>query len=257
MKGLPRRLRHGEEITLVEHLGELRTRLALSLLALALAFAVTFAFHGHLLDWLNRPLPERFQKPVTFGVAEPFLTSMLVSLYAAFLLVLPFILYQLWAFLAPALEEGTQRVVAGFALFATLLLAGGLAFAYWIALPAAVHFLTSYDSAHYTIQIRARDYYGFASLVMLAVGVVFELPIFILALVRLGILTTQKLRRNRRLGYVIVAALAVALPGVDPVTTLFEMAPLMLLFELSIWLAVWFERRWRPLPADRDAVAAP
>ncbi len=107
----------------------------------------------------------------------------------------------------------------------------GLAFGYFIALPAAVHFLTDYDSSHYNILIRARDYYSFVITVLFAVAIVFELPIFVLGLARLGILPSSKLRRNRRIGYVLVAALAVALPGVDPVTTLLEMAPLMVLFE--------------------------
>ncbi len=245
MRLVPRRLRHGEEATLVEHLGELRSRLVLSVLALAIGFTVAYVFHGNLIHWLNQPLPPARRHPITFGVAEPFLTSVTVSVFAGFLLALPVILWQIWSFFAPAMVESTQRIIAGFVLLATALLAGGIAFGYWIALPAAVHFLTNYDNNLYDIQIRARDYYSFASLVLLAIGVVFELPMFVLALVRIGILTTAKLRRNRRIGYVIVAVIAVALPGVDPITTLSEMIPLMLLFEGSIWLSVFFERRWR------------
>jgi len=241
---LPRRLRHGEEATLVEHLGELRSRLVVSLVALAIGFTVAYVFHDNLIHWLNQPLPPARRHPITFGVAEPFLTSVMVSMFAGFLLALPVILWQVWSFFAPAMMESTQRVVGAFVLFATVLLVGGIAFGYWIALPAAVHFLTNYDSNLYNIQIRARDYYSFASLVLLAIGLVFELPIFVLALVRIGILTTAKLRRNRRIGYVIVAVIAVALPGVDPITTLAEMIPLMALFEGSIWMSVFFERRW-------------
>jgi sec-independent protein translocase protein TatC len=253
MRVLPRRLRHGEEATLVEHLGELRARLVVSLVAVFVAFAVVYAFHGQLLDWLNRPLPEHLRKPATFGVAEPFITSFMVSFWAALLIALPIWLWQVWSFLAPAMHEQSQRVIGAFTAFATLLLVGGIAFGYFIALPAAVHFLTDYDSNHYNILIRARDYYSFVVTVLFAVGVVFELPIFILGLVRIRVLTTAKLRRNRRIGYVIVAAVAVALPGVDPVTTLMEMAPLMVLFEASIWLAVFFERRWERHAAAREA----
>jgi sec-independent protein translocase protein TatC len=136
-------------------------------------------------------------------------------------------------------------VLGWFVVVATLLFAGGVVFAYRLALPAAVHFLTSYDSNLYEIQVRASSYYSFALLALLAVGLVFELPIVMLGLVRLGITSSAKLRRNRRIGYVAVAALAVALPGVDPVTTAFEMVPLLALYESSIWLSVVFERRWR------------
>jgi sec-independent protein translocase protein TatC len=251
MRPVPRRLRHGEEATLVEHLGELRARLVVCLIALFAGFGVAFGFHKTIIHWLNGPLPEHL-KPTTLGVAEPFLTSMVVSLWVGLALAFPVILWQLWAFLAPAFQEHTQRMLVGFVVFATVLLGGGLVFGYFVALPAAVHFLTNYDSELYNTQIRARDYYSFVLLVLAAVGVVFELPIFVLALVRIGVLTTAKLRRNRRIGYVIVAAVAVALPGVDPVTTLLEMAPLMILFECSIWLSVFFERRWRSREAARE-----
>jgi sec-independent protein translocase protein TatC len=252
MRGLPRRLRHGEEATLVEHLGELRGRLVFCLIAIIAGFAVAFAFHVRIIHWLNGPLPDRF-KPTTLGVAEPFLTSMVVSLWVGFVLAFPVVLWQLWSFLAPAFREHTQRILVGFVAFASLLLAGGLVFGYYVALPAAVHFLTNYDTSLYNTQIRAKDYYSFVLLVLAAVGVVFELPIFVLALVRIRVLTTAKLRRNRRIGYVIVAAVAIALPGVDPVTTLLEMGPLMVLFELSIWLAVFFEKRWKAHEAAHEA----
>lgn len=242
---LPRRLGHEETAELVDHLGELRSRLIVILVALAAGFAVSYGFHHQLLHWLNQPLPAGRRKPVTFGVTEPFMTSLKVSLYAGFALALPVILWQIWAYLAPAFRKDTERALLGFVAVATLLFAVGVGFGYTVALPAAVHFLTSYDASVYNIQVRASSYYSFALLSLLAVGLVFELPIFILALVRLGITSAAKLRRNRRIGYATMAALAVALPGVDPVTTAFEMVPLMLLFECSIWLSVAFERRWQ------------
>jgi sec-independent protein translocase protein TatC len=244
MKRLPRRLEHGEEATLVEHLDELRTRIFVCLGALLLGLIVGYVFHDHLIHWLNRPLPEgRVGRPITFGVAEPFLTSFKISLYAGFLLALPVILWQGWSFLAPALEEASQRRIIGFVFLASGLLVAGIAFGYFVALPAAVHYLTNYDKNLYDIRIRARDYYSFATMVMLAMAVVFELPILVIALVRLGILSTARLRRERRLGYFIVACIAVALPGIDPVTTVIEAVPLVILYELSIWLSVLLERR--------------
>ena len=243
MKPLPRRLDHGEEVTLVEHLEELRQRLFVCLGALLVGFIVTYAFHTHVLNWLNRPLPAHVAKPTTFGVAEPFLTVMKISLFGAIILAAPVILWQLWAFLAPAIDAGFERKILGFVLAATGLLAGGIVFGYFVALPAAVHYLTNYDKAQFHIQLRAKDYYGFVTMVMLAMGLVFELPIFILALVGLGILDSRTLRKNRRIGYFVVAAIAVALPGVDPITTCIEIAPLWILFELSIQLSRVVERR--------------
>ena len=244
----PRRLRHDEGAELVQHLDELRSRLVISLAAVAVGFAAAYAVHGRLLNWLNQSLPAGRRHPVTFGVAEPFLTSLKISLVAGFALALPIVLWQLWSYLAPAFEERAQRAVAGFTALATALFVAGVAFGKAVALPAALRFLTTYDEHHYDIQIRAQDFYSFAVTVLVAVGLVFELPVFILALVRLRVLSAAKLRRNRRIGIVAMAALAVALPGVDPVTTLLEMVPLMLLYEGSIWLSVMFERRWQQRP---------
>jgi sec-independent protein translocase protein TatC len=253
MRLLPRRLRHGEEATLVEHLGELRARLVISLLALVAGFTVAYVFHERLIHWLEQALPPDKRHLVAFSVTEPFITSVMVSLYAGFLLAIPIIFWQAWAFFAPAFDESAQRAVAGLVVFATVLGLGGLMFGYFVALPAAVHFLTNYDKDIFNLQPRARDYLSFSSLVLLATTVVFEVPIFILGLVRVGVLSYDRLKRNRRIGYVLMAALAVALPGVDPVTTTLEMLPLMLLFEGSIWLSYVMERRWRP--ATRDLTA--
>lgn len=240
----PRRLRSGQTAELVEHLGELRARMLISILAIVAGFAVAYVFHEQLIQLLNQPLPEGRRRPVTLGVAEPFLTSIRVSLYAAIALALPIVLWQTWAFLAPALDPRAARALAAFAGVAAALMAAGVAFGYLVALPAAIHFLTEFDSHLYDVQVRAGDYYSFATTVLLAVGLVFELPVFLLGLVRLRVVSAATLRRNRRIGYVAVAALAVALPGIDPVTTLLEMGPLLALYESSIWIAAAFERRW-------------
>lgn len=243
MRGLPRRLGHAEEATLVEHLEELRQRIFVCLGALLLGGIVTYVFHKTLLEWLNRPLPAHVGKPITFGVAEPFLTVMKISLFGAVILAAPVIFWQLWSFLAPAMDPGTERRIRIFAVVAAALLAGGIVFGYFVTLPAAVHYLTNFDKTEFNIQLRAKDYYSFTTMVLLAMGVVFELPVFVLALVRIGILSTRQLRRNRRIGYFVVVVVAVALPGVDPFTTILEALPLVVLFEASIWLAVLTERR--------------
>jgi sec-independent protein translocase protein TatC len=241
---LPRRLEHGEEATLVEHLDEFRTRLVITLVALVPAFAIAFAFHHRLIHWLTQALPDD-TKLITLGVAEPFTTSMKVSFYVALALVLPVLLYELWAFLAPAMEPNVQRVIATFVALATLLFFVGVLFGYFVVLTPAVQFLQNFDTDLYNTQVRASYYLSFATLLLFALGIVFELPIFILALVRLRVLSAAKLRRNRRIGYVVMLVIAIVLPTVDPVSLVLETIPLIALFELSILLAALMERRWR------------
>ena len=242
----PRRLRHGEEATLVEHLDELRSRILISLATLIVGTIVAFVFQHHILHWLSQPLPPARKKQglLTLGVAEPFLVTFKISIWAGLGLAFPVVLWQIWGFFAPAVAERSQRLVAVFVAFSSALLACGVVFAYYVVLPAALKFLTSYNEQSFNIQIRATDYYNFVLLTLVGVGVVFELPVFVLALVRLGVLTSNRLRHTRRLGYFIVAVVAVALPGIDPVTTTLEAIPLFVLYEGSIWLSVLMERYW-------------
>jgi sec-independent protein translocase protein TatC len=253
---LPRRLEHEERATLVEHLDELRTRLIVSLAAIAVAFGVSYAFRHPIMDALKRPLRDtQIPDVTTFGVAEPFMTSFMVSLYAAVCVALPIIVYQFWAFLAPAFEEKDQKAVSRCVLAATFLFAGGVLFSYFIVLPSATPFLLGFDSDEYDIQLRARDYYSFVGMTSIFTGLVFELPVLLLALVRIGVLSADRLRRSRRIGIVICVALAAALPGVDPVTTTFQALPLLVLFEATIRLAGVFERRWAANAAAAEAAA--
>jgi sec-independent protein translocase protein TatC len=245
-----RRLPREDEATLVEHLDELRRRLIVTLFAVGVTSAAAFAVHGRILDLLTRPLPPAHRQLATFGVTEPFSVSITVSVYAGLLLALPVLFWQGWSFLAPALDATAERKILGFAAFGMALAAAGLAFGYGILLPRALHWLTSYDSGQFHIVIRASTYFSFVTAILLGVVCVFETPLVILAAVNLGVLTSRSLRRNRRKGYFIVAAVALALPGPDPVTTVLELLPMWVLFEGSIWLAVVAERR-----AARLAVA--
>jgi sec-independent protein translocase protein TatC len=243
MSWLPRRLGHGEEATLVEHLDELRARLFVVIGTLVVTTIVAFVFHGRLLDWLNRPLPRGHRHLLAIGVAEPFTVSLSVSLYAGVVLSSPVVLWQMWSFFAPAVEAHAERRMRGLVAFAVALGAAGLSFGYWILLPRAIHWLTNYDNKHFVHLIQARAYYSFVATVLLGIVVVFQLPLVILGLVSLGVLSSRTLRKNRRIGYFIVAVVALALPGPDPVTTFLELLPMWALFEGSIWLAVLFERR--------------
>jgi sec-independent protein translocase protein TatC len=240
---LPRRLDHGEEASLVEHLDELRARMFICIGAVAIGVVVGFVLHRRLIHLLQITLPKGHRTLTTLTVGEPFMTSLWLSVYFGILLALPVILYQAWAFLLPAFDVAHAAMIRWFSIGAGALMAGGVVFGYYVALPAAEHFLTNYDNTVYHVQIQARPFLGFATAVLFAMGVVFELPLFVLGLTRMGILTTRKLRKNRRIGYFIVACVGVALPGVDPVTTIIETIPLAILYELSIWLSVLMDRR--------------
>jgi len=251
MSRLPRRLGHGEEASLVEHLEELRTRLIISLCSVAVLFIFTYAFRKTIIGWLDNPLNGK--KPLTLSPTEPFTTSFNVAFYAAVALAIPILVWQAWAFLAPAFEQNHQRTVVRLVIVATLLMAAGMAFAYWIVLPTAVPFLLNYDSDLYHAQVRAKEYYSFAAVTILACGILFELPIFILGLVRLGVVSAARLRNNRRIGVGLCIIVVVLLPGVDFVSMGLQALPVLILFEGSIWAAVFFERRWAAagvLPAE-------
>lgn len=240
---VPRRLQHEEEATLVEHLSELRHRIFVCLLAILPAFVVAYAFHSQIIERLMKLLPEG-TKLITLGVTEPFFTSFKVSFYVAFAIVLPVILWQLWAFLAPAVTAETQRAIGVFVALGALLFAAGVVFCYTIVLPRALDFLIGYDDHLYSEQVRASYFLSFVTLTMIACGLAFEMPIIVLALVRIGVLSSSMLRSNRRIGYVVMLVFAILLPTVDPISLFFEVVPLLFLYELSIWLAVVMEKRW-------------
>jgi sec-independent protein translocase protein TatC len=251
MARLPRRLGHAEEATLGEHLEELRSRLFVIIGAIALGTVVAFVFHNHVLDWLNRPLPPDHKRLLAIGIAEPFTVTLTVCLYAGFVLALPAVLWQIWLFFAPAVDPSVERKVLGLAFSAVLLGAAGVAFGYWVLLPRAVHFLTNYDNTHFLHLPQARSYYNFVVTVLVGILLVFQTPLVVLGLVYLGVLSSRTLRRQRRMGYLITAAVALALPGPDPVTTFLELLPMWILFEASIWIAVLVERRQaRAAPAS-------
>jgi sec-independent protein translocase protein TatC len=155
----------------------------------------------------------------------------------------PVILWQLWGFFAPAFDRRIERRVLGLVAAAALLAAGGISFGYWVLLPRAIHWLTNYDSTHFVHLIQAKAYYSFVITVLIGMVAIFQTPLVILGLVAIGVLSSRTLRRNRRFGYFITALVALALPGPDLLTTFLELLPMWALFEGSIWLAVFVERR--------------
>ena len=228
-----------DRLTLVEHLDELRTRIIISIAAFVAAFALCFWQNSRLLDIANKPLPGDLT-PITFGVAEPFTTTVTISAYAAIVIALPVVLYQAYAFVLPALTTREKRVVVPFLMGVPVLFVAGVVFGYFVVLPAATKFLLNFNDNQFNIQVRARDYYSFFTLTLGVMGLIFQLPIGILAVTRLGIVTPDQLAKNRRYAYVILIVVAALLPGTDPVTMLIEAVPLLLLFEASLLLARFF-----------------
>ena len=165
-------------------------------------------------------------------------------------------IWQFWAFFAPAFERHVRRVVLTIVLFSSVLFVLGVMFMYWILLPRALEFLTTYEDKVYDIQIRASYYYSFVSLLLLGGGLAFQVPIVVLGLVRLRILSSARLRKNRGPAFLILLILAALLPTVDPVSLAFETIPLLALYELSIWMAVIMERRWRRAWEEEPAIGS-
>jgi sec-independent protein translocase protein TatC len=246
-----RSVRHEDRLTLVEHLDELRTRILICGAAFLVAFSLCFWQRGELFDVLNKPLPDGIE-PITFGVTEPFLTTVTVCAYAGLVVALPLILYQVYAFVLPAFSPTERRLALPLMLMAPLLFAGGVAFCYFVVLERAIDFLLHFNESEFNIQVRARDYYSFITFTLLAMGLMFQVPMAILAVTRVGIVTPAQLRRWRGYAYVLIAVIAALLPTIDPVTMLIEMVPLVILFELSIVLASVFGR-----PRERQATASP
>jgi sec-independent protein translocase protein TatC len=246
-----RPVRHEDQLTLVEHLDELRTRLIISAITLVVAFGLCFWQNELLFDLMNDPLNGR--KPLTLGVTEPFYTTVTVSAYAALVLALPVILYQLYAFVLPAFSPRERKVAMPLLMLVPVLFVAGVVFGYFVVLDRAVHFLLNFNDDQFNTQVRARDYYSFVALSLLAFGLVFQIPVLILALTRLGITTPKKLRRGRRVALVGIAVVAMlGSPGGDPVTMLMLMVPLLVLYELSIVLATLFGQ-----PRDEQLQAEP
>jgi sec-independent protein translocase protein TatC len=193
-------------------------------------------------------------KPVTLGVGEPFATTLTVSFLFALLFAMPIVLFQAYAFVVPAFTPEERRTARPLLMMVPALFLCGVAFGYFLVLPAAVRFLQNFNADQFNVLVQARDYYHFAAITLLACGVVFQLPVGILALTRLGVITVAQLRRYRRYAIVICAVIAMALPGTDPVSMLIELVPLLALYELSILLARIFVREpvAETVAADED-----
>ncbi len=203
---------------------------------------------------LGLSVPPAGEKPVTLGIGEPFVSTMGIALIFALLLALPVVLYELYGFLLPALSPSQQRATAPLMLAIPLLFAAGVAFGYFVVLPAAVRFFVNFNSGEFNVLVQAGQYYRFAAITLLAMGLVFQVPVAILAVTRAEIVSVRQLRHNRRYALLACGLVAAFLPG-DAITLILETVPLYLLFELSLIVAAIGERGARS--TAKGSTAAP
>ena len=196
------------------------------------------------------------KRPVTLGVGEPLTATLIAAGYAALLLTLPLLLYQAYAFVLPAFSPTERQVALPLMVMVPFLFYAGVVFAYFLVLPAAVDFLQNFNDDNYDVLLQARDYNRFAIMVMGVMGLMFQLPVLILAVTRMGILSTTQLRKHRRYAILVIAVVAALLPGGDPVTMLLMMLPILFLYEGSILLASLLDRRAARARAAEEAAAA-
>jgi sec-independent protein translocase protein TatC len=186
--------------------------------------------------------PPQGNKPVTLGIGEPFTTTLGISLIFALILSLPILLYEAYGFLLPAFSPEQRRVTTPLMLAVPFLFVAGVVFGYFVVLPAAVRFFQNFNSGEFNVLVQASQYYHFAAIILLAMGLVFQIPVGVLAATRAGIVTTRQLRHNRRYAILACGAVAAFLPG-DAITLLLETVPLYLLFELSVLIARIIDHR--------------
>jgi sec-independent protein translocase protein TatC len=227
---------HEDRLSVVDHLDELRSRIIISLVAFCVAWALT-TWQNHLvLEIMNAPLPDG-KEPITLGPTEAFTTTLMNAAYFALIISAPVILYELYAFILPAFSPAERRVATPLLVMVPVLFIAGVVFCYFVVLTPALHFLLTFNQSEFNTQIRAKDYYSFVSMLMLVMGLGFQIPIAVLAACKLGITNVQKLRRNRRYAIVLIVVLAALLPTLDPISLILESIPFYLLYELSIVLA--------------------
>jgi sec-independent protein translocase protein TatC len=252
-----RRLEHDEEVSVVEHLDELRNRLIVSTLCILVAFGVAFWRHQDIYRLLINAGPKKINGHAyhftVFQVGEQFKIALSVSFWAAVLVAFPVLFYQLYAYVVPAFDPQRRRTSWPLLVMVPALFVAGALFSYFVVIPAASGFLFGFDSNVFTVLPQAQPWFQFCITMMLMMGVVFEMPALVLLLTRLGIITSRTLRRYRRHAIVVNAVVAAALPGVDPVSMALELLPLLALYEGSILLA----RIAEPRAASTHAVTEP
>jgi sec-independent protein translocase protein TatC len=224
----------------------------LSLAALAVAFIAAYIFRDRILSILIRPLPptQRNFGLVTLAPTEPFITIMEVCLWTSILITLPVLLYQVYAFVIPAVGRHSRRRMLAIVASISVLFLVGVLFGYYLVLPIALKFFLGFGGTQFTSQVRAQDYFGFVATLLFATGLTFEVPLAMAAFARMGLVTPEMYRKQWRLAIVAIAGIAAFLPSGDPFSMLLVMVPMIGLYIVGIWLASAFGRPlvWRRNP---------
>jgi sec-independent protein translocase protein TatC len=243
-----------DQLTLVEHLDELRRRLFISVLALVAGMILAGVFNDQVFSLLVRPLPPSLKEITTFSPTEPFLVSLQVWLYSGIILASPLIIYEFWAYVGPAFTPGEKKHILPVAFICAVLFLGGVAFGYFLVLPRGLQVLLGWNSEFFNVQNRAKDYLSFVAWFLVAFGAVFEMPVIIVAAVRMGVVDRKFLRKNRKYAILINAAIAaIATPSQDAFSMLFMFVPLLFMYEIAIFISRFFEPQRR---AARQAAQA-
>jgi len=228
------------------HLVELRKRLGLSVLSVFITFIVAFTFHEQILEWITAPLNEALAQVAnlskkaangmvtTHQVGGAFFVAIKVSFFAGLLGALPFILYQIWLFIAPGLYSNEKKMILPFVIGGSVMFFVGVMFAYYVVTPFGFQFLITFGSFLYTPLINIEDYVGFFTKIMMGFGIAFELPVFAYFLALLGLITDKTLIDFFRYAVLIIFVVAALLTPPDVLTQLLMAAPLVLLYGVSI-----------------------
>ena len=241
-------------MTLLEHLGELRRRLVRSFLGIAVGFLICYGFAKELFYYLSLPLLAVMPPDAKFiytGVAEGFFVDLKVSLVAGVFLSCPFIFYQIWAFIAPGLYDEEKKYIVPLAFCSALFFLGGAVFCYFVVFPFAFEFFMSYSTENIVAMLSISEYLGFALKMLIAFGLIFEMPLFSFFLARMGLVTADRMRSVRKYAVLAVFIIAAILTPPDVFSQLMMAGPMLILYEISILVAAAFGRR-KPKPEKKD-----
>jgi sec-independent protein translocase protein TatC len=225
-----------KELSLVQHLGEFRNRLMVASIAVVITTAISFVFTTEIIKILILPAGEGL-KLASFSPTENFTTYMRVALFSGIAFAMPVILYEIYAYIDPALHPNERRFALTAGPFILLLFIGGMAFCYFLLLPNALRFLLGFASDVFENQLRASEYIGFVTTFILGMGLIFEMPVLIYALIRVGAVSRAWLAKQRRYVFLLsFVVAAIATPTPDPFNQSLVAIPIYLLFELGLFL---------------------